>query len=464
MRIVDMQTGREASLKVWDGSRWAPARNLGGGPAVEVSVHPPAGPLRNIGAGCAIMNHPVEPAGVPGMLVAARIPVVVDVENPVMDFDVIFASGPVQNTPVAEIQVAVAVGDGEPVPVTFGGAQTARLVNPRTNEAVTVKSDPVPLRARAGDVLNVYGFTGAPEGGRPVGDQAGFNPGTDAWYSGGATFAAAWNGVHITGGQLGAKMLTHGARPARILAPSNKDAWLLAGDSIIHFYRCHAQRWAISAGVAWAKNATGGGTHGTANVTFESAYAPACRAATMVLDELGINGPGYADAIKYWRRMRELGIEGIVKTTLTPRAATRDNWASVEGQTALADVEAYNRWDAWLLDGAPMKRDLSAVAETGATGSDIVRCAVVDSTGKLTRKGDPAHVFGRGGVVDWNPVVSAAGLTPAGSRRVYRTDLGLAAADYGDGLHFGDGIHEALGNYLKKAMPVVLDKSARMEV
>ncbi len=461
MRIVDMQTGREASLKVWDGSRWVAARNLSGSSRTEIVVHPPAGPLRNIGAGCAIMNHPVEPSTVPGMLVAARIPVVVDVENPVMEFDVIFTSANVKNTPVVEIQLAVSAGDGDPVPVTFGGAASARVTNPRTNDAVTVKSDPVAIKAHAGDVLTVYGFTGAPEGGRPVGDQAGFTPGVDAWYSGGPSFTAAWNGVHITGGQLGAKMLTHGARPARILAPSDRGAWLLAGDSIIHFFRCHVQRWAISAGVAWAKNATGGGTHGTANATFESAYAPACRAATMVFDELGINGPDAAEAMKFWRRMRELGIEGIVKSTLTPRAGTRDRWATVEGQTAQADVAGYNRWDAWLLDGAPMKRDWSAVAETGATGPDIVRCAVVDSTGNLVRKGDSAHIFGRGGVVDWNPVVSAAGLTPAGSRRVYRTDLGLKTDDFGDGLHFGDGIHEALGNYLKKAMPVVLATTAR---
>ena len=51
-----------------------------------------------------------------------------------------------------------------------------------------------------------------------------------------------------------------------------------------------------------------------------------------------------------------------------------------------------------------------------------------------------------------------------GSRRVYRTDIGLKPDDYGDGLHFGEGVHEAMASYLKKAMPVVLDKSARMEV
>lgn len=461
MRFVDMATGKAVAVKIWDGAKWSPARNLAGGADRDVAVHPPAGPLRNVGGGCAIMNHPVEPDGAPGMLVAARIPVVVDVENPVLAFDVVFASGDVSNTPVVELKVAVAVDDGDPVPVTFGGAKTARLVNPHANTVSTAQSDPVPVKARAGSVLTVYGFTGAPEGGRPVGDQAGFTPGVDAWYSPGTSFEAAWNGLHSTGGKADGKTIGHGARPSRIMAPSDKDSWLLAGDSILHFFRCHVQRWAASAGVAWAKNAKGGASHTSANVVFEDTYTSACRAATMVVDELGINGVGYDEAMKFWRRMRELGIEGIVKTTLTPRANSRDRWATVDGQTALADVEAYGRWDAWLLDGAPMKRDLSAVAETGATGADIVRCAVVDSTGRLVKKGDPAHIFGRGGVVDWNPVVSAAGLTPAGSRRVYRTDLGLTAADYGDGLHFGEGIHEALGNYLKKAMPVVLAADAR---
>ena len=181
----------------------------------------------------------------------------------------------------------------------------------------------------------------------------------------------------------------------------------------------------------------------------------------MVLDELGINGPNFADAMTYWQKMRQLGIEGIVKTTLTPRASSRDRWATVEGQTALADVAAYGRWDAWLLDGAPMKRDLSAVAEVGATGPDIVRCAVVDGDRKLVRKGDAAHIFGRGGVVDWNPSVSAAGMPGGGSRRLYRTDAGFTTDDFGDGLHFGEGVHESLGSYLKKAMPVVLSSEAR---
>lgn len=464
MRIVDMVTGKTVTLKVWDGSRWAPAHNLGSSSQAEIVVHPPAGPPRNVGAGCAIINHPVEPSNAPGMLVAACIPVVVDVENPVMDFDVMFVSGDVRGTPVAEIKVAVAVGDGEPVPVTFKGAKTARFVNPHTNSTVTVQSDPVPIKARAGDVLTVYGFTGAPEGGRPVGDQAGFTLGTDAWYSPGSSFEEAWNGIHFAAGKNDGRTIGHGARPARIMAPSDKDSWLLAGDSILHFFRCHVQRWAASAGVAWAKNATGGGTHGSAFQAFEENYTPACRAATMVFDELGINGVGYEDARKFWRRMRELGIRGIVKSTLTPRATSRDRWATVEGQTALADVASYDRWEAWLLDGAPMKRDWSAVAETGATGPDIVRCAVVDGSGALTRKGDPAHIFGTGGVVDWNPAVSAAGMPGGGSRRVYRTDIGLKPDDYGDGLHFGEGVHEGMASYLKKAMPVVLDKSARMEV
>ena len=88
-----------------------------------------------------------------------------------------------------------------------------------------------------------------------------------------------------------------------------------------------------------------------------------------------------------------------------------------------------------------------------------MRC--LDGDGKLSRKGDSSHIFGRGGVVDWNPTVSAAGANPSGSRRLYRTDIGLAVDDFGDGLHFGEGVHNALANYLKKAMPVILGAAAR---
>lgn len=459
MRIIDVSTGLPVALRYWDGSKWVSVPN-GNNPPQARPVHPPTGTPRNIGAGCAIMNLTVDPPHAPGVLVAANIPVVVDVENPVFEFDIIFR-GSAGATPAELIQAAVSVGDNTPVPVTFGGAPSITIRNPGDGQAVTVKADPTPITAAAGETIRFYGYTGAPEGGVPTGDQHGYIPGKDSWYAYGPSFAAAWNGVHLSPSNPGAKPVVAGMRPARIMAPSNRDSWLIAGDSIIHFYRSHAQRWAEQAGVAWAKNATGGGTHSSALTTFETAYVPGVKAASMVLDELGINGPSYTDAMTYWQKMRQLGIEGIVKTTLTPRASSRDRWATVEGQTALADVAAYERWDAWLLDGAPMKRDLSAAVEAGTQGPDIVRCAVVDGTGKLSRKGDNNHIFGRGGVVDWNPTVSAAGASPSGSRRLYRTDIGLTVDDFGDGLHFGDGVHNALANYLKSAMPIIISPEAR---
>lgn len=462
MKIIDVSSGRPVALRYWDGSKWVSVPTGTNTPQAR-AVHPPTGKTRNIGAGCAIMNLTVDPPHAPGVLVAANIPVVVDVENPVFEFDIIFR-GSAGATPAEIIQAAVSVGDDTPVPVTFGGAPSITIRNPGDGQAVTVKADPTPITAVAGETIRFYGYTGAPEGGVSTGDQHGYIPGKDSWYAYGPSFAAAWNGVRLSPSTPGAKPVVAGMRPARIMAPSNRDSWLIAGDSIIHFFRSHAQRWAEAAGVAWAKNATGGGTHSSALTTFDTAYVPGVKAASMVLDELGINGPSFTDAMTYWQKMRQLGIEGIVKTTLTPRASSRDRWATVEGQTALADVAAYGRWDAWLLDGAPMRRDWSAVAEVGATGEDIVRCAVVDGSGALTRKGDPAHIFGTGGVVDWNPSVSAAGATGGGSRRLYRTDAGFTPDDFGDGLHFGEGVHEAMAAYLKKAMPVVLDKSARMEV
>nr|DAK36749.1 MAG TPA: hypothetical protein [Caudoviricetes sp.] len=459
MRIIDVSTGHPVALRYWDGSKWASIPNGNNAPQAR-TVHPPAGKTRNIGGGCAIMNLTVDPPHAPGVLVAANIPVVVDVANPVFEFDIIFR-GSAGATPAELIQAAVSVGDDTPVPVTFGGAPSTTIRNPGNGQAVTVRADPTPITAAAGETIRFYGYTGAPEGGVSTGDQHGYVPGKDSWYAYGPSFAAAWNGVRLSPSTPGAKPVVAGMRPARIMAPSNRDSWLIAGDSIIHFYRSHAQRWAEHAGVAWAKNATGGGTHSSALTTFETAYVPGVKAASMVLDELGINGPSFADAMTYWQKMRYLGIEGIVKTTLTPRASSRDRWATVEGQTALADVAAYGRWDAWLLDGAPMKRDLSAAVETGAQGPDIVRCAVVDGAGELSRKGDSNHIFGRGGVVDWNPTVSAAGANPSGSRRLYRTDIGLTVDDFGDGLHFGEGVHNALATYLLRAMPIILSPEAR---
>lgn len=462
MRIVDMQTGRKITPKLWDGAKWEPVKGFG--EEKTRTVTPPTGPVKNIAGGGAFMNLPVTSVAETGSLVAARIPVVVDTANPVAEFDVLMNDKVAR---VVEIRVAVAVGDDEPVPVTFnGGKSAARVERPGTpgGGIVHVKTDPLPITANAGEVLTWYGFTGAPEGGRPMGDQVGYLPDTDAWYAVGDTFEAAWGAVHMNGGGNAETPLIPGARPARILAPTDKPAWVLTGDSIMHFSRSHVQRWAISAGVAWAKNATGGRNYVHATHDYESLYRPSVLSATMCLDELGINGADQRLGMEHWRKLRADGIQGIVKPTLTPQTTSRDGWRTVEGQTATSDVAGFLKWDAWLLDGAPMKRDWSAVAEAGATGPDIVRCAVVDSAGKLTRKGDPAHIFGSGGVVDWNPVVSQAGAVEGGSRRVWRTDLGLSTPDYGDGLHPGDGIHEVMAGYLKRAMPVVLAPTAREAV
>lgn len=462
MRIVDMKTGREVTLKLWDGAKWVPARGFGSDAKRQRVVRPPSGPVKNIIGGGAYMNSPTTSAAVTGSLVAARLPVVVDVEHPVAEFDVQMSDKVAR---VVELRAAVAVGDEPPVPVTFdGGKPAARLERPGAGGIVHVKTDPLPVKANRGETLTWYGFTGAPEGGRPQGDSVGYLPGVDAWASPGDTFEAAWNGIRVTGGSNDSTPMIPGARPARILAPSDQPAWVLTGDSIMHFSRPHVQRWAVSAGVAWAKNATGGRNYIHATQDYANLYRPSVQSATMCFDELGINGANFVLGMDHWRKLRADGIEGIVKPTLTPQTTSRDGWRTIDGQTATSDVPGFLKWDAWLLDGAPMKRDWSAVVEAGATGTDIVRCAVVDSTGKLARKGDPAHIFGSGGAVDWNPVVSQAGAVEGGSRRIWRTDLGLQSADYGDGLHPGNGIHEVMAGYLRKAMPVVLDKSARMEV
>ena len=463
MRIIDMQTGRKITPKLWDGAKWVPARGFGD-EQKERTVTPPTGPVKNIAGGGAFMNSPVSSVAETGSLVAARIPVVVDTVNPVAEFDVLMTDKVAR---VVELRGAVAVGDDAPSPVTFNGGQpSARVERPGTagGGIVHVKTDPLPISANAGEVLAWYGFTSAPEGGWPQGDQVGYSPGIDLWYATGGTFEAAFNGVRMSGGSNAETPMIPGARPARILAPTDQPAWVLTGDSIMHLSRPHVQRWAASAGVAWAKNATGGRNYVHATREYDTLYRPSVQSATMCFDELGINGANFVLGMEHWRKLRADGIEGIVKPTLTPQTSSRDGWRTVEGQTATSDVAGFLKWDAWLLDGAPMKRDWSEVMEAGATGEDIVRCAVVDGDGKLVRKGDPAHIFGSGGVVDWNPCVSQAGAVEGGSRRIWRMDLGLRSADYGDGLHPGNGIHEVMAGYLRKAMPVILDKSARMEV
>lgn len=198
MRIIDVQTGRKITPKLWDGAKWVPARGFGD--EKTRTVTPPTGPVKNIAGGGAFMNLPVTSADETGSLVAARIPVVVDAVNPVAEFDVLMNDNVAR---VVELRVAVAVGDDAPAPVTFnGGKPSARVERPGTpgGGIVHVKTDPLPISANAGEVLTWYGFTGAPEGGRPMGDQVGYLPGRDAWYAVGDSFEAAFNGVRMSGG------------------------------------------------------------------------------------------------------------------------------------------------------------------------------------------------------------------------------------------------------------------------
>lgn len=457
MRGIDVASGRPVVVRLWDGVAWRVAPGFDASATREPTVTPPKGPVKNIVAGGALMNSAVNNTGRVGSMVAARMKVLVDAISPVAEFDVLMSTGVAE---VVELQAAVSVDDGEPEPVTFGGDTTARLRRPGTSGGIVhVKTDPLPVVTRAGQTLNFWGFSRAPEGGTAQGDSVGYTPGVDAWYSQGGTFEEAWNATHQESTDMGLGVYP-AARPARVVAPSDKPSWLLSGDSIMHWSRSHAQRWAIKAGVAWAKNATGGRNYIHATREYNTLYSPSARSATLCLEGLGINGANFELGLEHWRRLRGDGIEGIVKPTLTPQTQSRDGWRTVEGQVAVSDVEGFLRWDAWLLDGAPMRRDWSTVVDPGSQGADVVRCAVVDSAGKLVRTGEPGHVFGTGGVVDWNPVVSCAGMSPAGSRRVWRTDIGLSSADYGDGLHPGDGVHEVMAEYLVKAMPVVLGEEA----
>ena len=220
MRIIDVSTGHPVALRYWDGSKWASIPNGNDAPQAR-TVHPPAGKTRNIGGGCAIMNLTVDPPHAPGVLVAANIPVVVDVATPVFEFDIIFR-GSAGATPAELIQAAVSVGDDTPVPVTFGGAPSTTIRNPGNGQAVTVRADPTPITAAAGETIRFYGYTGAPEGGVSTGDQHGYIPGKDSWYAYGPSFAAAWNGVRLSPSTPGAKPVVagmyHGALQPRQLA------------------------------------------------------------------------------------------------------------------------------------------------------------------------------------------------------------------------------------------------------
>ena len=452
MRLYDVATGKQGTMNYWDGEKWVPIRASGGG-SDDLVVDPPTGPERNIATGAGMMN--IDASVGSGMLVKARMRILVDAEHPIAEFDLSFTGAIALPAPGGEgksstVQLAIATST-QPLPrsVTFnGGHRAVTVTNPAPTSAPapgndvsqTVRTDPLPYNLRAGDDLIVYGWAGGD--GLAVTDSQGYLADFDDGFAAGVF-------THAVTAPLAQEPMTdaptrRGARPARVIAPSDQPAWIISGDSIVHNSYSHLDRFARHYGLAYAKHARSGATTASETIAYEHRFR-GNGYATHLIDQLGVNGWTADKQLELWRRHLASGIEWIVKTTITPRASSSDGWTSLAGQTPISQATVND----WLLDGAPVTSDWADPLPAGTTDPDAVRCRVVNVAGDVL-PGAGSHPC-TGGVVDM-----AGAVAEPTDRDRYRVDLGLVASDYGDGLHYGEGIHRLCGERLIRDVPKLL--------
>lgn len=426
---------RTDGTPVWDGS---------GG-----EVTPPIGPDRNIATMCSAAIIARTPAVTTGTYGSTDHTLAVDVDGVVLEW--VITKGYITPEGGGVLRAAIQAGDGPVWTVTFAGAQTHRL-DPAPGGSVVITSDPIPVKAQAGETLNVLAWVD-PDGTGTVPADGTSLLTTDPGKGGGAwTVTPPLTPSTDPGGQTssgGAWSL----RPSRIVAPSDQSAWVAVGDSIVQ------QTWSWTERALSTRPAVKVGVGGDAYIYYGSGSAFQNRVgahlahADMVLDEFGINDTATTDdglviaarALRYWRQVEAAGV-GIVKTAVTLAASTSDNWATLEGQTTGEREPGRVAFNTWLRDGAPLSLDGTTPVAAGT--AQAIRCTTIDAAGTVTVR-DEGH-----------PVTAVSDVVAAieSSQNSGKYALGAPATamrGWDDGLHPSPGIHAILGDRLARDLALL---------
>lgn len=412
-------------------------------------VVPPVGPTRNVASLCTAATIAAAPAVKVGTFAATLHTLAVDVIDPYLEW--VITPGFIKPTSGGVLRVAVQAGSGPVRSVTFAGAASHRL-DPAVGTSVVITSDPVTLSAHAGTVLRILAWV-APddEGGVPA-DATSLlttDPGAGGgpWQTTPSLSPTTTQGAGVSGGP------SWTLRPSRVIAPSDVDAWVAVGDSIVQQTwswpeRALAPRPAVKSGV-------GGDAyiyHG-AGSTFPNRVGAHLGYAGWVLDEFGINDTGTAQdplviatrALAFWRQVRDAGAR-IVKSTLTLNASSSDDWSTLEGQTPAATEPGRAAFNTWLRDGAPLAPDGTAPAPAGT--ADAIRCTTISPGGIMTAR-DEGHPLNA--VTD---VVAAIESSPDSGKYALGAPA-TAMQGWADGLHPSPGIHAILGDRLARDLELL---------
>ena len=406
-------------------------------PAVPegVVVTPPSGPSLNVATMCSVANIG-RPATAGGAFAGTRHIVTVDVDSPVLAWDIFPGFQGIDATGILRAAVTT---PRETVEVTFGGSPERVIESPST-AGVLVTTDPVPVKIKAGETITVLSWIDTPGGQKVPADLTSVRP-TDPGVGTGS-----WSTAPALTPRNGAGSLTGGIwslRPSRIVAPTNRPSWVVVGDSIMQQSWTFGEMAVNALGQAGTKAAQGGNAYLYQAGKLSGFLDNATANATHMIDQFGINDSGRTwdviakDALKTWNQFRaKPHLKYIVKTTLTLGGAAKD-------RTDLSVAQAGNRelFNTWLRDGAPILNGAPVAPGTsGAARASYVRpdgtVATGTGTHPVTAISDVVHVIES---VPNSGKYSDAVLPLVG----------------GDALHPATGIHEVLADRLVRDLGIL---------
>lgn len=392
---------------------------------------PAEGSVRNIGTLCAASNIGKRIAyGATQTLVGTRHLITCDATSFALGWEI--SQGFVTSTAGADYLFFYSINSSPPKQVALVGSGHAPV---RLDQSTvkTLVSERIEEPVRAGDWVTIYAHATATASGAIPADLSGERAGDLRQF--GPVGAALEDAYPLA--ELVAAPETFSMRPARIAAFSDKPSILCFGDSIMQQEDSYLERACAQLHLAAVKAAQGGAGYVHGKSMYQKLVEPHLPYVTHWLDEFGTNDSQAAWdataalAVQWWGWAKEVapGVE-IIKTTITPRPSSSDNWVTQipYGGVGKVNNDAFN---AWLRAGAPLV-DGAPVAP-GTAGA--VTCDVIGFDGKM-RPGSGGHLLRA--VIDIAGAIESApdsGIFNESARAL------MAQFKHRDGLHFHVSVH-----------------------
>lgn len=393
---------------------------------------PAEGSVRNIGTLCAASNIGKRIAyGATQTLVGTRHLITCDATSFTLGWEI--SQGFLTSTAGADYLFFYSINSSPPKQVALVGSGHAPV---RLDQSTvkTLVSERVEEPVRAGDWVTIYTHATATASGAIPADLSGERAGDLRQFG---PVGAALEDAYPLAESVAAPE-TFSMRPARIAALSDKPSILCFGDSIMQQEDSYLERACAQLHLAAVKSAQGGAGYFHGKSMYQKLVEPHLPYVTHWLDEFGTNDSQATWdatatlAVQWWQWAKEVapGVE-IIKTTITPRPSSSDNWVTQipYGGVGKVNNDAFN---AWLRAGAPLV-DGAPVAP-GTAGA--VTCDVIGFDGKMRPGSGGGHLLRA--VIDIAGAIESApdsGIFNESARAL------MAQFKHRDGLHFHVSVH-----------------------